>query len=100
MRRAVTRIGIALGALVEAALVLWLIGGFLPAGLPLGLVTVVLGYLIYRDIPPSRGERSLRSRPVRARAVPEAAALVGVRPTPRSAIWRTCARARVSPRSS
>ena len=50
MTPALRRLGIALGALVEAALVLWLIGGFLPAGLPLGLLTVVLGYLIYRDI--------------------------------------------------
>ncbi|MHB8960734.1 MAG: hypothetical protein ACYDAN_14055 [Candidatus Limnocylindrales bacterium] len=50
MTPALRRLGIALGALVEAALVLWLIGGFPPAGLPLGLLTLVLGYLIYRDI--------------------------------------------------
>ncbi len=50
MTPALRRLGIALGALVEAALVLWLVGGFLPAGIPLGLVTIVLGYLIYLDI--------------------------------------------------
>ena len=51
MTRAVRRLGIALGALVEAGLIVWLVGGFLPAGIPLGLVTIALGYLIYRDIP-------------------------------------------------
>lgn len=50
MTPALSRLGIAMGALVEAALVLWLLGGFLPASLPLGLLTIVLGYLIYRDI--------------------------------------------------
>jgi len=50
MTRSVRRLGIAVGALVEAALILWLLSGFLPSGLPLALVTVVLGYLIYRDI--------------------------------------------------
>lgn len=50
MTVSVRRIGIALGALVEAVLILWLVGGFLPAGLIAGLLTVVLGALIYRDI--------------------------------------------------
>ena len=50
MNRAVRRLGIALGTLVEAGLIVWLLGGFLPAGLPLGLVAILLGYLIYRDI--------------------------------------------------
>lgn len=50
MTTSVRRLGIAFGALVEAALILWLLSGFLPSGLPLALLTVVLGYLIYRDI--------------------------------------------------
>ncbi len=50
MSLSLRRVGIAFGALVEAALVLWLLSGFLPAGLPLGLVTILLGFLIYRDI--------------------------------------------------
>jgi hypothetical protein len=44
------RLGIAFGALVEAGLVVWLASGFLPAWLPLGLLTVLLGFAIYRDI--------------------------------------------------
>jgi hypothetical protein len=44
------RVGIGFGTLVAATLVLWLLGGFLPAGLPLWIVAVGLGYLIYRDI--------------------------------------------------
>jgi len=59
MMRLVRRTGIALGALVEAALILWLLGGFLPAGLIAGLLTVVLGALIYRDIV-SRDARTVR----------------------------------------
>jgi hypothetical protein len=50
MARTLRRIGIAVGALVEAMLVMWLVGGFLPAGIPIVLVAVVLGGLIYRDI--------------------------------------------------
>lgn len=44
------RIGIAIGAVVEAGLIVWLVGGFLPAGGLAGLLAVVLGGLIYRDI--------------------------------------------------
>jgi hypothetical protein len=50
MRLSLRRVGIALGALVEAALIVWLLGGFLPAGLLAGLVTVLLGALIYQDL--------------------------------------------------
>ncbi len=50
MRASLRRLGIAFGALVEAALVLWLVSGFLPAGLPLVILTAVLGFFIYRDI--------------------------------------------------
>ena len=50
MTLSIRRLGIAAGALVEAALVLWLLSGVLPAALPLGLMTVVLGFAIYRDI--------------------------------------------------
>jgi hypothetical protein len=50
MKFSVRRVGIAVGALVEAALVVWLLQGFLPAGLPVAVLTVVLGGLIYRDI--------------------------------------------------
>jgi hypothetical protein len=50
MKLSVRRAGIALGALVEAGLVLWLLQGFLPAGLLVALLTVFLGALIYRDI--------------------------------------------------
>jgi hypothetical protein len=46
MRISLRRIGVALGALVEAVLVIWLLGGFLPAGLQ----AVVLSGLTYRDI--------------------------------------------------
>jgi hypothetical protein len=42
--------GIALGALVEAGLVLWLLGGFLPAGGLAGICALILGALIYLDI--------------------------------------------------
>ena len=44
------RLGIAFGALVEAGLIVWLVSGFRPTGLPLGLLTVLLGFAIYRDI--------------------------------------------------
>jgi hypothetical protein len=50
MRLSLRRVGIAVGVLVEAALIMWLLGGFLPAGVPVALVTVVLGALIYRDV--------------------------------------------------
>lgn len=50
MRLSLRRVGIAVGALVEAALIMWLLGGFLPAGMFAALVTVLLGALIYRDI--------------------------------------------------
>lgn len=50
MKLSVRRVGIALGALVEAGLVIWLLQGFLPAGLLVALLTVVLGGLIYGDI--------------------------------------------------
>ncbi|HEX7949755.1 MAG TPA: hypothetical protein VF494_05355 [Candidatus Limnocylindrales bacterium] len=50
MRASLRRLGIAFGALVEAALVLWLVSGFLPAGLLLVILTVVFGFFIYRDI--------------------------------------------------
>jgi hypothetical protein len=44
--------GIALGSLVAAALVMWLVGGMIPgvAGPLSGVVTLVLGGLIYADI--------------------------------------------------
>jgi hypothetical protein len=38
---------------------MWLLSGFLPAGLIAGLLTVVLGALIYRDIV-SRDARTVR----------------------------------------
>lgn len=44
------RIGIAIGALVEAGLIMWLLSGYLPAGLIAGVLTLVLGAAIYRDI--------------------------------------------------
>lgn len=50
MRLSLRRVGIALGALVEAALIMWLLGGFLPAGLLVAVVTILLGALIYRDL--------------------------------------------------
>lgn len=50
MRLSLRRVGIAVGALVEATLVMLLLGGFVPAGLLAALVTVLLGALIYRDI--------------------------------------------------
>lgn len=50
MALSVRRMGIALGAFVEAALVLWLLGGFLPAGPLAAIAAVILGALIYRDI--------------------------------------------------
>jgi hypothetical protein len=50
MRISLRRIGVALGALVEAVLIIWLLGGFLPAGLPAVVLAVVLGGLIYQDI--------------------------------------------------
>lgn len=50
MKLSPRRFGIALGALVEAGLVMWLLQGFLPAGLLALLLTVVLGGLIYLDI--------------------------------------------------
>ena len=45
-------VGIAIGSLVAAALVMWLIGGFLPATIAqfAGVLTLVLGGLIYADI--------------------------------------------------
>jgi hypothetical protein len=44
--------GIALGSLVAAALVMWLVGGIIPgaAGPLSGVATLVLGALIYSDI--------------------------------------------------
>jgi hypothetical protein len=64
MRLSWRRLGIALGALVEAALILWLVGGFLPAGLLAAVVILVLGGLIYRDIVrrdrPSSGDTAER----------------------------------------
>jgi hypothetical protein len=50
MRLSFRRVGIAIGALVEAALIMWLLGGFMPAGPLAALVTVVLGALIYQDL--------------------------------------------------
>jgi len=50
MRLSWRRLGIAVAAFVEATLILSLVGGFLRAGLLAGLVTIVLGGLIYRDI--------------------------------------------------
>jgi hypothetical protein len=45
-------VGIAIGSLVAAALVMWLVGGFLPATIAqfAGVLTLVLGGLIYADI--------------------------------------------------
>jgi hypothetical protein len=55
-------VGIAIGSLVAAALVMWLVGWFLgPSFVPFaGLATVILGGLIYADIrrrnrPPATG---------------------------------------------
>lgn len=50
------RVGIAVGALVEGVLIVWLLGGFLPAGLGATVLAIVLGGAIYRDI--VRRERS------------------------------------------
>lgn len=50
MKLSLRRVGIALGALVEAGLIMWLLGGFLPAGFLAVILLVVLGGLIYRDI--------------------------------------------------
>ena len=50
MKLSLRRVGIALGALVEAGLIMWLLQGFVPAGFLALLVTLVLGGLIYRDI--------------------------------------------------
>jgi hypothetical protein len=50
MKLSLRRVGIALGALVEAGLIMWLLGGFLPAGLLAMFLTIVLGGLIYREI--------------------------------------------------
>jgi len=47
------RLGIAFGSLVAAALTVWLLSVFLPAGL---LLTIFLGLAIYQDI--IRRERS------------------------------------------
>jgi hypothetical protein len=45
-------VGIAIGSLVAAGLVMWLLGGFLPAQIAqfAGLLTLILGGLIYVDI--------------------------------------------------
>jgi hypothetical protein len=50
MKFSVRRLGIAVGALVEAGLIMWLLGGFVPAGLFAAVLTVFLGALIYRDL--------------------------------------------------
>lgn len=50
MRQAVRKIGIAIGSLVAASLMVWVVGMLLPVPLAAGLVTIVLGGLIYRDI--------------------------------------------------
>ncbi len=50
MALSLRRLGIAFGAVVEAALVMWLLSGFLAAGALLALLTILLGFLIYRDI--------------------------------------------------
>jgi hypothetical protein len=50
MALSIRRMGIALGAVVEAGLILWLLGGFVPAGGLAGIIAVILGALIYRDI--------------------------------------------------
>jgi len=50
--RFVRLVGIALGSIVAAWLVMWLVGGFLPATIAqfAGVLTLVLGGLIYADI--------------------------------------------------
>lgn len=48
--QAIRRVGIALGALVEAAPIVWLVGGFVPAGAAATMLAMVLGGLIYADI--------------------------------------------------
>ena len=55
----IRRAGVVVGAFVEAALVLWLISGFLPAGVPVLVLAAVLGGAIYRDIQ-RREEENLR----------------------------------------
>lgn len=50
MNLSMRRLGIGLGALVEAGLIVWLLGGFLPAGILAVPLTVALGALVYRDI--------------------------------------------------
>ena len=58
MKLSLRRVGIAVGALVEAALIFWLLGGFLPAGFLALVLTVVLGGLMYRDIVRRESRRS------------------------------------------
>jgi Flp pilus assembly protein TadB len=50
--RFVRLVGIAIGSIVAAWLVMWLVGGFLPATIAqfAGVLTLVLGGLIYADI--------------------------------------------------
>jgi hypothetical protein len=50
MTLSIRRMGIALGAMVEAGLILWLLGGFVPAGGLAGIFAIILGALIYQDI--------------------------------------------------
>ncbi len=50
MAHVIRRVGIALGSLVAAWLVVWLVGGSTIGSALAGLVTVVLGGLIYQDI--------------------------------------------------
>lgn len=49
---AVRLVGVAIGSLVAAWLVMWLVGGFLGPSLApyAGLLTLILGGLIYADI--------------------------------------------------
>jgi hypothetical protein len=50
MAPAIRKVGIAIGSLVAAWLVVWLVGSLLPVPFAGGLLTIVLGGLIYRDI--------------------------------------------------
>jgi hypothetical protein len=48
--RIIRRMGIALGSLVAALLVIWLLGSGQTLGGLAGVLVIVLGALIYRDI--------------------------------------------------
>lgn len=63
MKISLRRAGIALGALVEAGLIMWLLQGFVPAGFVALILTLVLGGLIYQDVV----RRGMSARDIRRR---------------------------------